>query len=80
MTKIAVKLLYGESRCPNLETNTPTLGALAESRNILKEDWQKGGHLRSLLESNIQLVKAEFGSTTTRPSVTRSKPRTVPKA
>lgn len=63
LTKMAATLAYGESRCPHLEGNTPSLALMATSRRISPDDWRKGGRLRGLLEANIQLVKAEFDST-----------------
>ncbi|MBU3888920.1 hypothetical protein FM996_17840 [Methylosinus sporium] len=63
LTKMAATLAYGESRCPHLEGNTPSLALMATSRRVSPDDWRKGGRLRGLLEANIQLVKAEFDST-----------------
>lgn len=63
VTKVAAKLLYGESRCPQFEANTPALAVVASSYKVSMDDWRKEGRLRQLLEANIQLMRAEFDST-----------------
>lgn len=60
MTRIAAKLVYGESRCRDrYEFNTPGLAALGRAYGVSMEDWRPNGRLRVLLMSEIEALKAK---------------------
>lgn len=63
MTKLAAKMVYGESRCRDrYDFNVAMLDLLGSAYKVSMADWRPGGRFRNLLEADIEVLKAEHGS------------------
>jgi hypothetical protein len=63
MTKLAAKMVYGESRCRDRYAfNVAALESFGSTYKVSMADWRPGGRFRNLLEADIEVLKAEHGS------------------